>query len=558
MKKKIAIIGFDGYATDLLDAIRTSDEWHLSCVIGTPYDRGEPPDGIKANKKIKDISSIVASNPELTFICGIGENLRSRRTLIESLKSLEKKWAIVIHPSATVATSAKIAYGSTVLPKAVVQSNARISNHCIIGARCMFGRGSFFGSFSSLGAGAIVGTNSIVGEGAEIRLGAKINGNLHIGANVTVEPGSMVVSEIADEMTVSGNPAKPLSFDISIPEISHIFISLQASLRKAMELIDKYGTMMVMVTDSSSKLLGVVTDGDVRRALLKYTSLDVKVEKIMNKNFKFVRDDISRVAALDIMKALGVNQIPILDKHDKAIGLHTYSSLVASSGLPNAVLIMAGGKGKRLRPITENIPKPMVTVAGRPILEHIILHLVGHGISNIYIAVNYLGTIIEDYFEDGSAFACKIRYLRENRPLGTAGAIALLPEKPVHPLVVMNGDLITQFDAKQMIAHHKNMKNDISIGVHNYSHQIPYGVIKASDSSVEDIIEKPVQYSLINGGIYVISPNIVSKITEKKKIDMTEMIGKCISEGYHVGMHLLEGDWIDVGRHSELASARGL
>lgn len=341
-------------------------------------------------------------------------------------------------------------------------------------------------------------------------------------------------------------------------KISDLLVSRNTALRDVMEVINKHGGMTALVVDDNLKLLGIITDGDIRRALLKYGRLDLKAADVMQKKFHFVKNDINRILALDMMKALGVNQLPVLDSAGRVIALHTYYSLLGLRQLSVPVLIMAGGKGLRLRPITGNIPKPMVKVAGRPILEHIILHLVSSGLQKIYIAVNYLGQVIEEYFGDGSAHACQIQYVREKEPLGTAGALSLFPEKHKETILVMNGDLITQFDAWQMIALHERNNNTITIGAYNYTHQVPYGVLNVRKNRVVEIIEKPIQCNLINGGIYVLDGRVIKDLPKNKKIDMTELIVGEINKKRKVGFYSLEGDWTDIGRHSELAIARGM
>jgi NDP-sugar pyrophosphorylase family protein len=202
----------------------------------------------------------------------------------------------------------------------------------------------------------------------------------------------------------------------------------------------------------------------------------------------------------------------------------------------------------------------MVKVAGRPILEHIVLHLVGAGIRDIYISVNYLAETIETHFGDGTAFGCQIHYLREDKPLGTGGALRLLPDGIVHPLLVMNGDLVTQFDVDRFLGHHRQGGYAMTIGVHDYRVDIPYGVVELDDATrqVSAILEKPERHYLVNGGIYAVNPNVVTLIQPDEELPMTDLVERCLARGDKVGAHLVEGDWIDVGHHHQLATARGL
>jgi hypothetical protein len=203
-----------------------------------------------------------------------------------------------------------------------------------------------------------------------------------------------------------------------------------AVLREAMQAIDRGACEIAFVVDASEKLLGTVTDGDVRRALLAGATLEDPVGPVMNRRFTAVDENASRAEVLDLMKARTLGQVPVTDSQGRLVGLHLLREMLGREEKPNWAVVMAGGRGERLRPLTDSIPKPMVCVAGRPILERIVLHLVGQGIRRIFLAVNYMADVIEDHFGDGRSFGCGIQYLREVRPLGTGGALALLPEPP--------------------------------------------------------------------------------------------------------------------------------
>ena len=216
---------------------------------------------------------------------------------------------------------------------------------------------------------------------------------------------------------------------------------------------------------------------------------------------------------------------------------------------------MAGGQGTRLRPYTETVPKPMLKVAGRPVLERLILHLVGFGFRRIFLSINYLGHQIEEYFQDGSGFGCQIEYLREETPLGTGGALALLPEKPSQPLVVMNGDLLTQAKLGAMLSFHHEGSQVATLGVRRYVHYVPFGCVEVAGNRVLKIEEKPPLTKLINCGIYVLDPRLLDRVP-KALFSLPDLLDSCIQEGSPVAAFEIGDDWLDVGQHEQLREAR--
>jgi NDP-sugar pyrophosphorylase family protein len=231
--------------------------------------------------------------------------------------------------------------------------------------------------------------------------------------------------------------------------------------------------------------------------------------------------------------------------------------MVSTTDRPNRVVILAGGKGTRLHPITEQVPKPMVTVAGRPILERLILHLVSCGLSRFTISINYLGHLIEEHFGDGSRLGCEIDYLRESEPLGTGGPLSLLPP-PALPVVVLNGDLITQCDVGDLLDFHERGGFIATLGIRPYTVEVPFGVAEVEGGRLLSLREKPTERTLINAGIYVLSPVAVAAVPAGKEYPITALFESLLAEGKPVGAHVLEAEWLDVGRHDELRRARGV
>jgi dTDP-glucose pyrophosphorylase len=334
-------------------------------------------------------------------------------------------------------------------------------------------------------------------------------------------------------------------------------VSSDASLVKCMKVIQGNGAGIALAVDSSFRLIGTISDGDIRKALLGGSSLDSPLSPHINRNCFSVLSSVSRAEVLDVMNARRFEQIPIVDEGRRVIGLHLLHDIVGNVPCPNWAVVMAGGKGKRLKPFTENVPKPMIKVAGRPILERIILHLVGSGIRQIFISVNHLAEVIENHFQDGSAYGAKIAYLRENSTLGSGGAISLLPEIPEHPVLVMNGDLLAEANCGDMISFHAQNDFYATMGVYSYFHQVPYGCVEIKENRLAKLEEKPVLEKLVNAGIYVLSPQAVTTIPKNTPFPITTLFEDALSKNLSCGVFSLEKEWLDVGTPKQLRQARG-
>lgn len=333
-----------------------------------------------------------------------------------------------------------------------------------------------------------------------------------------------------------------------------------ATLLEAMGVIERGGIELAFVVDTKARVIGTLSDGDVRRAILRGTPLEREggVGQVMRQKFISVGPQVGRAEVLDTMRMRNISQIPALDGRGVLVGLHLLHELIGAKVRSNRVVIMAGGKGVRLRPLTENIPKPMLTVAGRPILERIVLHLVGYGIREIFLSINYLGHVIEDHFGDGEAFGCRIRYLREKVALGTGGSLSLLPDVADAPVLVMNGDLVTQADIGGILDFHEAGDYVATSCLRPYQVEVPFGVAEVRGNRLLAFREKPTESMLINAGIYVLSPKALRMIPKKREYPITTLFETCLAKRLPVGAHVLEGDWMDVGRHEELRKARGI
>lgn len=334
-------------------------------------------------------------------------------------------------------------------------------------------------------------------------------------------------------------------------------VTLGRPLSDALHSLEASALGIVLVEDAAGRMAGTLTDGDVRRALLAGGSLASPIDGYIQPRFVSVSPTASRAEVLDLMQSRWLSQVPILDAEGRLVGLHTLHDILGAAPRDNWAVVMAGGRGERLRPLTDSLPKPMIPVAGRPILERIILHLVGFGVRRIFLAVNYKAHMIEDHFGDGAAFGCAIEYVREDVPLGTGGALSLLPDAPADPLLVLNGDLLTQFDVGSMLGFHGAGAYRATVGIHEYAHTIPFGVIDLDRDRVTRMREKPAEVWQANAGIYVLDPDLIARIPKATYFPLPALVEECLAHGEPVGGYRIEQDWIDVGRQPELERARG-
>ncbi|HEU4681514.1 MAG TPA: nucleotidyltransferase family protein [Gemmatimonadales bacterium] len=341
-------------------------------------------------------------------------------------------------------------------------------------------------------------------------------------------------------------------------DLARFTVAADATVLEALEAIERGGKAITFVVDADERVIGALTDGDLRRAILQGAPLDGRVLRdAMSRDYAYLTPEQSRAEALDIMRARQIEQLPVLDADGCLSGLHTLHQLVAADERPNQVLILAGGRGTRLQPLTTNLPKPMVTVAGRPILERLILHLMSSGFRHFTLSVSYLAHVIEEHFGDGSRFGCQIQYLRESEPLGTGGPLALLRPTPELPLVVVNGDLMTQSDIGRLVDFHVAGGFAASVGLRPYSIEIPFGVAGVEGDRLVEHREKPTQQLLVNTGMYVFSPKTLALVPAGREYPITLLLETLLEQGLTVGAHVLEDEWLDVGRPEELRRARG-
>ena len=347
--------------------------------------------------------------------------------------------------------------------------------------------------------------------------------------------------------------------------LSRILISPGASIRSAMTVIEEGSVRIALMVDDERRLLGTVSDGDLRRALLGGAGLQDSVDPFVNHDPVATTKETDRAAVLDLMRARDLTQIPEVDEDGRLLGLHVVHEVLGSSPKLNRAVILAGGRGTRLGELTTDLPKPMLRVAGRPILERLVLHLVGSGIRHIYLSVAHLAEQIRDHFGDGSELGCEIQYLFEDpsEPLGTGGPLGLLREQEGDlglPVLAINGDLVASFSVQAILDAHTSHQAAMTIALREYAHDVPFGVAELDREGhglIADLVEKPRWAGLVNAGIYVIEPRLLDWIPRDTHYPITELVRACLAEGEPVAGWELRGDWQDVGRPVELARARG-
>lgn len=320
----------------------------------------------------------------------------------------------------------------------------------------------------------------------------------------------------------------------------------------ALQTIDKMQLQIVLVVDEDMKLLGTVTDGDIRRGFLKGLKFEDKVERVMNSSPTTVDEETSWTQSSAIMRKKQIHQLPVVDKQGRLVGLHLDN---APTRIENEVVLMAGGFGKRLNELTENCPKPLLKIGAKPILETILDNFIEAGFYKFTISLGYLGSMISDYFGDGSKWGVQITYVTETKPLGTAGALSLLKNKPNLPFVIMNGDLLTRVDLKSLMQFHKEQKSIATMCVRGFEQNIPYGVVKTEDHVITSLEEKPVQNVLVNAGIYVLNPECLNFIPKDEFFNMTSLFEKLIENGKKPAAFPIHEYWIDIGRPDEFTQA---
>jgi len=332
-------------------------------------------------------------------------------------------------------------------------------------------------------------------------------------------------------------------------------LPLDATIQDVICNLDKVAIQIVLVVNESGKLEGTISDGDIRRGLLRGLDLKSPIGSIIHRNPIVVPSEMARETVVKLMVANKIQQIPVVDEENHVLGLHLWDEITTPTVRPNLMVIMAGGKGTRLRPHTENCPKPMLTVSGKPMLEHIIERAKLEGFSQFVLAVHYLGQMIEDYFGHGERMRVRIEYLREQSPLGTAGALGLLNPRPTTPFVVTNGDVLTDIRYGELLDFHTRNNAIATMAVRAHEWQHPFGVVQTKGIDIIGFQEKPVHRSHINAGVYALNPEALSLLESDDHCDMPTLFERLQAQTKRIAAYPIHEPWLDVGRPDDLSRA---
>ena len=337
-------------------------------------------------------------------------------------------------------------------------------------------------------------------------------------------------------------------------KIDEIKINQNASIKQALKVIDKGAIKVAVVLSDDGLLLGMLSDGDIRRALLKGMSLDDSITSIINRDPVVANINDTKERILELANEKKLHQIPIIS-NGKLIGIQDIREFLAPKNKPNKVILMVGGLGTRLRPLTNDVPKPMLDVGNKPILHTIVENFAKYGYTDIIMCVNYKSEIIKEYFGNGDKFGVKIEYVLENQRMGTAGALSLLKERPKDDFFVMNGDLLTNVNFEYLHEYHKDSNALASICIRKYEMQVPYGVVNVRANKVTSITEKPTQSFFVSAGIYMFSPIVLDFIPKGVFYDMPTLFSELLKHDFPIHPFPIREYWLDIGRMDEYRRA---
>jgi dTDP-glucose pyrophosphorylase len=329
-----------------------------------------------------------------------------------------------------------------------------------------------------------------------------------------------------------------------------------ATIQEAIRNLDQVAIKIALVVNDTGKLEGTISDGDIRRGLLRGLDMGSPITTVIHSNPFVVPPDMARETIMQLMVANKIQQIPVVDEQRNVVGLHLWDQIAAPQSRPNMMVVMAGGKGTRLRPHTENCPKPMLPVGDKPMLEHIIDRAMANGFNHFMLAVHYLGHMVEDHFGDGSKFNARIEYIREQFPLGTAGALGLISERPTAPFLITNGDVLTDINYGELLDFHirHQATGTMAVRIHEWQH--PFGVVQTRGLEIIGFEEKPVARTHINAGVYVLSPPALEVLNANESCDMPTLFERLQAKNQRTVAYPMHEPWLDVGRPDDLAKAR--
>lgn len=336
----------------------------------------------------------------------------------------------------------------------------------------------------------------------------------------------------------------------------NIILKGSEPLKSAIEALNKEALQIVLVVDGEGKLIGTITDGDVRRGLLNQDSLTTPLAEVMFTTPTVAKQSESREEILNAMKKRGLLQIPVVDDSHRVVGLETLKDLIEKDTQKSRVFLMAGGFGTRLHPLTSDTPKPLLKVGNKPILQAILESFIEQGFVHFYISTHFRAEQVRAYFGNGSNWGVDIEYIHEERPLGTAGALGLLPEVPREPLIMMNGDLLTKVNFSELLSYHQRQAGIATMCVREYDFQVPFGVVTEKEGFVADIVEKPTHRFFINAGIYVLEPKLIQEVSGYGVLSMPDLFKSQLKQEEKVNLFPIYEYWLDIGRRDEFEQAQ--
>jgi dTDP-glucose pyrophosphorylase len=334
-----------------------------------------------------------------------------------------------------------------------------------------------------------------------------------------------------------------------------ILLKSDSTIKEALLLIDSGAMRIALIVDDSEKLIGTLTDGDIRRGLLNNLALSDSIESVIFRTPTICKITDSKEKILETALAKKIYQIPIVDEYGMLVGIEEVETLLKSDSKTNRVVLMVGGLGTRLRPLTDHTPKPMLKVGDKPILETIILNFKKHGFTNILLSVSYKAEVIESYFGNGSNFGVNIEYIHEEKRMGTAGALSLMRERLNEAFFVMNGDLLTNLNFENMMEYHLKNSSLATMGVREYDFQVPYGVVNVDGKNILSIEEKPTHHFFVSGGVYVLDNQVLDLIPNNEYYDMPTLFENVIAKKMKSLSFPIREYWLDIGRLEEFKKA---
>jgi dTDP-glucose pyrophosphorylase/CBS domain-containing protein len=340
-------------------------------------------------------------------------------------------------------------------------------------------------------------------------------------------------------------------------DLRRAYLHLGATLQDAIRSLNESALQIVLIVEDDGRLIGTITDGDIRRALLDGYGLSSTLDAVVQRRALVVSSTMSRDLVLQLMQANKVHQLPVVDDAGRVIALHRWDDMIVGATRENPMVIMAGGQGTRLKPHTDNCPKPLLPIGGKPMLEHIIQRASAEGFRKFSIAVHYLGHMIEEYFGHGDRWSVEIDYIREQTPLGTAGALSLLQPTPAHPMVVSNGDILTDVRYGELLDFHTRHGASATMAVRMHEWQHPFGVVRTEGVDIVDFEEKPVARTYVNAGIYVIDPSMLALLKRGEPCDMPVLFERVKQAGKRTIAYPMHEPWLDVGRPDDYREAAG-